>query len=373
MDAIRTVVVKLDPTDEQAADIDRTLAAFAGACDHAAETARAINSTSRFTVQKACYADIRKQFGLSANLAVRAVARACAALKVPDKRTPAFAPTSVDYDARIFAFREKDWTFSLTLLGGRGRFASLPGDFQREALRGARPTSATLVRRVDGDYYLHVQVKTPAPEPVVVTDYLGVDLGVARLATDSEGEAHTGERVERQRRRRATARKQYQRRGTKSAKRRLRKMAGRQQRYQRAVNHQISKRVVAKAKALGVGIALEDLSGLRGRTEQTANKSLRRRLGNWGFFQLRQFVEYKALRAGVPVVLVDPAYTSQTCSSCGHCERANRRSQSVFCCKHCGHSMNADENAARNIRARATCKPALKVSTVKGQGQSPRL
>src|SRR4051794_27028364 len=128
--ATRTIVCKLDPTPEQVADLDATLGAFAGACDFAAETARSIGSTNKVKVQHACYAEIRQRFGLSANLAIRAIARACAALKVPAKMHSKFAPTSIDFDARIFAFQEWNWTFGLTLLSGRVKIATILGDRQ---------------------------------------------------------------------------------------------------------------------------------------------------------------------------------------------------------------------------------------------------
>jgi IS605 OrfB family transposase len=109
---------------------------------------------------------------------------------------------------------------------------------------------------------------------------------------------------------------------------------------------------VAKAKALGVGIAMEDLSGIRDRVEPTVNKRFRRRLGNWGFAQLLSFVEYKAKLAGVPVVKVDPHDSSRTCSKCGHCDKGNRPDQATFRCQHCHHSTDADLNAAENLRIR---------------------
>jgi len=112
----------------------------------------------------------------------------------------------------------------------------------------------------------------------------------------------------------------------------------------------ISKALVAKAAASCKELALEDLTGIRGanvRHEQRAEHH------SWSFYQLRTFVTYKAAAAGVHVVLVDPAYTSQACSGCGHCERANRRSQGFFLCRSCGVTMNADWNGARNIAYRA--------------------
>jgi putative transposase len=104
MELVRTIVCKLIPTPEQASEMDATLQAFAAACDFAADVARRIGSTNKVKVQHAGYKDIRERFGLSANLAIRAIARACAALKVPEKMHSTFDPTSIDYDARIFAF-----------------------------------------------------------------------------------------------------------------------------------------------------------------------------------------------------------------------------------------------------------------------------
>jgi hypothetical protein len=103
---------------------------------------------------------------------------------------------------------------------------------------------------------------------------------------------------------------------------------------------------------LGTGNSAYDYI-IRSRVEKTVRKGQRGRLGNWSFAQLRHFLEYKARLAGVPLVTVDPRHTSQTCSACGHRERANRKSQAEFVCKHCGYSLDADHNGARNIRSRA--------------------
>ncbi|MDE2095669.1 MAG: transposase [Patescibacteria group bacterium] len=82
---------------------------------------------------------------------------------------------------------------------------------------------------------------------------------------------------------------------------------------------------------------------------RAVSKRFRHQLGNWGFSQLRQFITYKAKLVGVPIVFVNPRNTSRTCSQCGHCEKANRKNQATFRCKHCNFSTNADLNAARNL------------------------
>jgi IS605 OrfB family transposase len=351
METTRTVVCKLAPTPEQRAEIDATLGAFAAACDFAAEAARRIGSTNKVKVQREAYKQIRERFGLSANLAIRAIARACAALKIPAKLHSTFAPTSINYDARIFAFHEWNWTFGLTLLGGRRKIATHLGDRQRSLLKGRQPTNATLVKRRDGGYYLHVQLTDEAPGPIVTKGAIGVDMGVKNLAVTDDGEAFSGDGVEACRRKYHRIRETCQARGTKSAKRKLRKVRSKEGRYRKDVNHVISKRIVEKAKGTGHAIAVEDLTGIGGRA--TARRADRSRMKGWAFFQLRTFLEYKALSAGIPIISVDPRDTSRTCSECGHCERWNRKTRDEFECRHCGFALPADWNAARNIRDRA--------------------
>jgi IS605 OrfB family transposase len=120
----------------------------------------------------------------------------------------------------------------------------------------------------------------------------------------------------------------------------------------------VSKHLVEKAKDTNVGIALEDLSGITKRT--TVRKAQRAKRHSWSFYQLRQFITYKATLKGVPVVVVDPRNTSKKmCSACGYIAKANRKNQAEFCCKKCGHSENADYNAAKNIAARAVSTSLL--------------
>ena len=121
-------------------------------------------------------------------------------------------------------------------------------------------------------------------------------------------------------------------------------------RFARDVNHCISKKIVTEAERTSRGIALEELTGIRHRVR--LRKPQRVTLNSWAFAQLGQFVGYKALRAGVPVVYVDPAYTSQTCADCGHVSKKNRVTQAMFICRGCGVVAHADRNASRNIAAR---------------------
>ncbi len=119
------------------------------------------------------------------------------------------------------------------------------------------------------------------------------------------------------------------------------------------MNHCISKSLVQKALVLQKALSLEDLSGIRERSN-SLNKTMRWLMGNWAFADLAAKIVYKAAEVGLPVVLVDPKvfhsrHTSRTCSECGYCEKANRKNQASFACLSCGFCANADVNASCNI------------------------
>ena len=193
------------------------------------------------------------------------------------------------------------------------------------------------------------------PEPQAVDDFLGVDLGVANLASDSDGRRYSGSEVTNVRWRNRKLRARLQAKPTRWAKGRLKKMAGGESRFARHVNHCIRKQIVATAKGTGGGIRREDLKGIR--TRAKVRHPQRGVQHCSAFWQLRLMIAYKAARAGVLVEFVDPRNTSRTCSKCGHCEKGNRGNQSEFRCRSCGHEAHADINAAENIR-QGRCKEA---------------
>jgi putative transposase len=183
-----------------------------------------------------------------------------------------------------------------------------------------------------------------------VNGFLGVDLGVVNIATTSDGEVMSGSRLNRYRKRQLRIRRRLQAKKTTSARRLIKKRRRKEAGYAADVNHQISKRIVAEAQRTGRGIAVEDLGGIRDRVR--LRKPQRAALHTWAFAQLGRHLAYKARRAGVPFVRIDPAYTSQTCHVCGYVDRRNRRSQAVFMCGRCDFVGHADHNAALNIATR---------------------
>ncbi|MBE9037100.1 RNA-guided endonuclease InsQ/TnpB family protein [aff. Roholtiella sp. LEGE 12411] len=386
MEQVLTLVCKLNPTPKQVAQIEATLKAFADACNYANQQVKP-QTTNKTTIQNMVYQDLRSKFLLSANLAVRACARVGANRKTakqksqcrgrvshasphnggnPRKRLARleatgvnkpvkdFKPTSADYDARIFAFREKDWSVSLTLIEGREHIKLDVGNYQRGKLKGRKPTSAQLCKHRDGFYYIHIQIKDEAPQPLKPNNVIGVDFGRRDIAVTSNGDKWDGKQITEVRDRYTKTRTSLQNKaskGTRSTRRRarqvLQRLSGRERRFQLLSNHQISYRIIQQAKSTNAIVAIENLTGIRERTnQQPRNKVERRRSNSWSFYQLRYFLEYKGIKSGVEVIAVPPAYTSQTCHQCLH---IGLRSDKRFKCGNCSWHGDADLNGAKMI------------------------
>jgi len=351
-----TAQIKLLPSDEQAESLLRTLERANKACQYISDYAYESGDHSKYKLQDAVYHDVREQFDLGAQMAVRALGKVADAYKTnPDAHNQFDIRGGFPYDSRILSFYTDRQEVSIWTLGGREKISYEVGENHRALLEQDKGEADLIYR--NGMFFLLVSCQMPtanlSDEDVEAIDgYLGVDRGVNNIATTSDGDNWTSDQIDERRQWYQDRRDTLQSVGTRSAKRELQRLSGKQARFQRDTNHTISKRIVSKAKARNSAVVLEDLSGISERT--TVRRQQRARHSNWSFHQLRQFIEYKALIAGVPVIKVDPEYTSQTCSNCGHCDSKNRNG-SNFECQNCGHSVDADKNAARNIAVRATC------------------
>ena len=184
-----------------------------------------------------------------------------------------------------------------------------------------------------GKFYLYATVDLPDQKATEPADFLGVDLGITSIATDWDGQRHCGSHIGSMRTRRRWFTSKLQKIPTRSAKRKLRVLSGKERRFATRVNHNI-KRIVAKAKRSDRGIAIEDLTGSRERVK--AGRRQRAVVHSWAFSQLRKFLEYKALLAGVLLISVDPRNSGRTCSRCGHCKKGKRKTQEEFSFRACG-------------------------------------
>ena len=342
--------IKLKPSREQAAVLRATLKRCNGACTAIAAKGFASGVLRQFDLQKLTYAEVRADFGLTAQAAVRCISKVADAFKINREVAPVFRDDAAQpYDDRILSFKGDD-EVSIWTLEGRMRLKFVAGEHQR-ALLAYRKGEVDLCF-VRGKWLLAATCDIPETTEFKASDWLGIDMGIVNVAASSDGVIYTGAQVERVRALLAKRRKGLQRVGTKAAKRTLVKLSRKQSRFQAAENHRISKAIVLDAERTGRGIAVEELTHIR--TQVTARRAQRARLSNWSFGQLRAFLAYKAKRAGVPMVAVDSRNTSKGCSACGYIDAKNRPNQATFSCLSCKHTSLADLNAAQNIRARAT-------------------
>ena len=377
MKQVTTVACKLQVTKNISSEIDELLVVFAAACEWVnANTPKDL--TNKTKMQKLVYNQVREQFGLSSNLAIQALRRVCSNRKTArqkNRNIRKFSPTSATYDARIFSFRESDWSISIKLLKSRAKIPLHIGNYQRGILKGQDPKSATLVKRRNGDYYIHINLEHDVPEPYEAKEVLGLDLGRVDICHTSEGDKWDGKNLKAKRNHYAWLRLILQKKaslGTRSSRRRcrqlLQRLSGKEKRFRAALNHVISRRLVDQAATNGQAIAIEDLTGIRERTNQEPrSKTERRHSNNWSFYMLRQFLTYKCVLKSVPLILVNPAYTSVSCHKCLHI--GNRNGKSFRCVNpECLNKCDSDRNGAENIAALGRS-----INTPRGSGLACKL
>ncbi|MGW7357552.1 RNA-guided endonuclease InsQ/TnpB family protein [Streptomyces sp. NPDC054802] len=364
------VQVRLLPTPKQAAALKATLRACNEAATWASGVAFERGGFRNFALRRHTYGEVKSRWGLGAQAAQHTIKKTCDAyvtlranLRAGNLGRPsssryrraagkpvAFRPEAAQpYDDRMLSWQANDRTVSIWTVHGRMKSVAFTGSpNQLATLARYRKGESDLICR-DGMWFLNATCEVPETglntDPV---DFLGIDLGIVNIATTSDGEIMAGRELNRGRVQERKLRAKLQRKNTPSARRRLKKR--RRNETRRARDVKIAKHVVAEAERTGRGIALEDLGGIRERVR--LRKPQRATLHSWAFHQLGQFIAYKARRAGVPVVYVDPAYTSRTCAECRHIDKANRVSQAFFACRSCGFVDHADRNGSRNIRVR---------------------
>jgi putative transposase len=390
-----TTKLKLTTTAEQFAALRATQLAYRDALNFVSRYSFEHGKiSSNAGLQKGTYYDVRAQFNLPAQMmcsVMREVAATykgywskakqnAAARKAGHTRKrykgldrpPTFVSPTLTYQHR------KDYSFkanqqvSLLTLDGRV-VVSYQSYHEHVTLlqHGAEIGTARLwYDKARKQYYLLVsfEVERPDPTPQQHTQVVGVDVGVRYLAVTSDYKGdptfHSGKQVRNQANHYARLRKRLQKKGTRSAIRRLVTISGRERRLKANANHTISRRIVQEHPHALIG--LEQLTGIRERTKRRTHKrknngtgieraSIRQRKSNrvysqWSFAELHGMLAYKAVLSGSMVVRVEADYTSKGCPKCGHIDEANRPNNGLlFCCANCHYRLHADLIGARNI------------------------
>jgi len=347
----RTISIKLNTTHEQSVALTQLQKEFNNACNQIVPVAAENRCWNRVALHHLSYYKIRETTVLGAQMACNAIKVVCDSLKVlkikKTEKIPLinFKPSSsVHFDKRTYSLKES--ALSLYTLSGRILIPMLLGEFQQQYLERGISKEAELVCR-NKTWFFNLVLDLPDVEPVVSSGkVLGVDLGENNLAAISSGKLFGGGQLRHERDRALALRSQLQSNGSKSAKQLLKKISGKEARHMAHVNHEISKAIVKEAVDTGCDmIAMEELTNIRKRMR--AGKRVRSRLHRWAWAQLQTFVHYKAQAAGLKIVFVNPAYTSQMCASC---EQIGTRYKHRLVCRFCGIQRHSDLNASLNIR-----------------------
>jgi len=344
VESTKTVVCKLNTSKEEFEKLYNTIIAFRDACNYISEIAWDNRVFNPVALYHFTYKDVRTKFQLPANLAIRARDRVAKSYKTERKKQHKFRQLSMDLDARLFRLLRNCNRVSISTIEGRVKPKIAIGEYQRELLKNpVRDAKLVLSHK---EFYLHITIRYKVPEPEG-TNPVGVDIGMKQLLVASNGFRVKGNNIKHRRQHFKELRRSLQKKGTSSAKRKLKQLSGRERQYANTVLHQVSREFVNSLKK-GDYVVMEKLNGIR---ESSIRKKQRFEFHSWAFYILQQMVSYKCADRGIPVVFVEPA--SKRCPRCGTIDRANRRTQSLFKCTRCGFQHNADIVAACNLREQA--------------------
>jgi putative transposase len=370
----RTFVIHLQPTSEQAGILHQTLEQYTACYNAVACEGFMTQCSNGVELHKRTYYPLRARYpALPAQLVCAARVKATESVKSAltrrknydkhypmrvakaqkdNKPIPTYKPAKVPqstlcairYDARSYWVKWENRTASIATIAGRVQLSFTIPQYALPYLAGKQCSADLCYRK--GRYSLHIVVTLPEPLVENNNEVIGIDLGLNRPAVTSN-----------------------------------RHFLG--ERRWKDHDHVLSKRVVQHATH-GSTIVLENLTNIRERVTHRKGEGQRRK-HSWSFAQLFGFIHYNAKAREIEVTRIDPRHTSQTCSRCGYQARNNRRSQSLFLCRKCGYQLNADLNAAQNIREKYLASladfgislvggPPVKrplVSTLCSEGQAP--
>jgi putative transposase len=361
----RTIRLKLTPSLAQAEALTETSRLFTAAFNRFVVLGWEAGVSNATKLHYLAYYLVRSELPtLNSNLVNTARAKAAEAIKSAfalqklQRRVsmPISAACPPRYNAHTYRVDWKSQTVRMSLVGSRQTIGFSIPDYSA-AYAGYPVDTADLLFR-HGVWWLHVVVTVPAPDLAPTDQLVGVDLGIVRPAVTSNNQFLGKRGWKAVEGRLFHLKRALQKKGTKSAKRHLKRVRWKQARFRRTNDHILSKQIVASVEP-GATLVLENLTDIRKCSKIRKRTVTSRRVHSWSFAQLKFFVAYKAEERGCMVVAVDPRHTSQACSCCGHTARNNRRSRGRFVCRACGYELHADLNAARNIAAKYRTSVAI--------------
>ena len=353
-----TAKIQIAVTPDSKVLLDETMSVYSDACNYVSDYVFHTHDLKQFSLNKVLYSTLREKFGLKSQMAQSVFKTVIARYKTILENQKEWIQPSFkkpQYDLvwnRDYSLKQN--CFSVNTLNGRVKLPYFAEGMSKYFDHTIYKFGTAKLVNKHGKYFLHIPVTYDIEESNVsdICNVVGIDRGINFVVAtyDSKHKSGfvSGKAIKQKRAGYSKLRKELQMRQTPSARRRLKTIGQRENRWMQDVNHQVSKALVESSPKHTLFV-LEDLSGVRNATERVRTKD-RYVSVSWSFFDLEQKLIYKAKQNQSTVIKVNPRYTSQCCPVCGHIEKANRnKKMHLFACKNCGYKSNDDRIGAMNL------------------------
>ena len=338
--------------------LDETMSVYSDACNYVSNYVFRTHDLKQFSLNKVLYSTLRERFGLKSQMAQSVFKTVIARYKtILENQKEWIQPNLKKPQYDLVWNRDYSLTqncFSVNTLNGRVKLPYFTKGMSKYFDHTIYKFGTAKLVNKHGKYFLHIPVTYDVEESNIsdICNVVGIDRGINfDVATyDSEHKSGfvSGKSIKQKRAHYSKLRKELQMRHTPSARRRIKAIGQRENRWMQDVNHCVSK-ALALNNPKHTLFVLEDLSGVRNATERVRTKD-RYVSVSWSFYDLEQKLIYKAKQNQSTVIKVDPRYTSQCCPVCGHIEKSNRNKKiHLFTCKNCGYKSNDDRIGAMNL------------------------
>ena len=353
-----TAKIQISATVDDKVLLDETMSVYADACNYVSDYVFRTRNLKQFSLNKVLYSELRERFGLKSQMAQSVFKTVIARYKtILENESKWIKPSFKKPQYDLVWNRDYSLTqnrFSVNTLNGRVKLPYFSEGMSKYFDHTVYKFGTAKLVNKHGKYFLHIPVTYDVKESNIsdIRNVVGIDRGINFVVAtyDSKHKSGfvSGKAIKQKRANYSKLRKELQMRHTPSARRRIKAIGQRENRWMQDVNHCVSKALV-KSNPKHTLFVLEDLSGVRNVTERVKTKD-RYVSVSWSFYDLEQKLIYKAKQNQSSVIKVDPRYTSQCCPVCGHTEKSNRNKKiHLFTCRNCGYRSNDDRIGAMNL------------------------
>ena len=353
-----TAKIQISVSDFDKTLLNQTMSVYRDACNYVSDYVFKTHDLKQFSLNKILYTAMRNEFGLKSQMTQSVIKTVIARYKTVLENEGKWVKVCFKVPQYNLVWN-RDYSltkdkFSVNTLAGRLKVSYFDKGMEKYFNHDIyKLGTAKLVYKHD-KYFLHIPVTYEIEERNTsqIRNVVGIDRGINFVVAtyDSKGKSKfvSGKQIKQKRANYVKLRKELQKRRTPSARRRLKAIGHRENRWMQDVNHCVSKALVEMYPENTLFV-LEDLTGIRNATERVKLKH-RYVSVSWSFYDLEQKLKYKAEAHNDMVINVNPRYTSQSCPKCGHTEKANRNKKlHLFTCKACGYKSNDDRIGAMNL------------------------